>query len=261
MAGEQIVSGANLEYLDYCRAVVKGKSITRNGVAVSELKRLQCQHVLNQLAARKKGASTLFSFVNGLYVTDYWRCQATSPEILGARFEARSREVFMGTVASDIARGNLVIRDLVHFLRCNEVPEVLAVLSVADHVDWFAAAINVVVTSDDAIAWLRRHDREIPDWLDGQQDVDPESWGRHPTVRSTRRREQMAILQLAVRDSGFIPLAIEDLGKGVIRELCMRHKDVFTKDGFLACWKHAVEAGFIRMENHDLYSGRQNKKK
>lgn len=261
MVEQQLNSDANLEYLDYCRAVVKGKSITRNGVAVSELKRLQCQHVLNQLAARKKGASTLHSLVNGLYVTDYWRCQATSPEILGARFEAHSREVFMGTVASDIVGGHLVIRDLVHFLKCNDVPELLAVLSVPNHPDWFAAAINVVVTADDAIAWLRRHDREIPDWLDGRQNVDPESWGWHPSVKSARRREQMTILQLAVRDSGFIPLAIENHGKGVIRDICLRHKEVFTDDGFRACWKHAVKAGFVRTENHERHAGKQNNKK
>lgn len=261
MAGEQNVSGANLEYLDYCRAVVKGKSITRNGVAVSELKILQCQHVLNQLAARKKGASTLYSFVNGMYVTDYWRCQATSPEILGARFEARSREVFMGTVASDIARGNLVIRDLVHFLKCNDVPEVLTVLSVADHPDWFATSINVVVTSEDAIAWLKWHEREIPDWLDGHQDADPESWGWHPSVKSPRRREQMSILQLAVRDSGFVPLAIEKGGKGLIREMCLRHKDAFTESGFDECWDLASKAGFIQVENRDRYAGKHLKKK
>lgn len=261
MAGEQIVSDANLEYLDYCRAVVKGKSITRNGVAVSELKRLQCQHVLNQLAARKKGASTLYSLVNGLYVTDYWRCQATSPEILGARFEAHSIDAFMGTVASDIANGHLVIRDLVHFLKCNDVPEVRAVLSVANHQDWFAAAINVVVTSDDAIAWLRWHDREIPDWLDGQQDLDPDSWGWHPTVKSARRREQMNILQLAVRDSGFVPLAIKKGGKGVIREMCLRRKEAFTENGFEECWELASKAGFLQVENRDRYVGKHLQKK
>lgn len=257
MSEKNTASEKRLEYIDYCRDVALGKTaLSTKGKPIPEYKRLECQHVLNQLLARKKGAITLFSLVNGLNITDYFCNQGMTPQAITPLSEAAARRAFLEVVSSDIASGRLVIRDMVHFLRCNETPRVREVFADLDHQDWFEVSINVLVTLEDAVGWLQWHGRAVPDWLRGDQPIQINAWASHPEVRSKQRREQMLILERAVKEIAQDPLTIEEGGKGRIQSFCMKSAGRFTPDGFRACWKLALKLGFVRMAKHDLYARR-----
>lgn len=165
MTAQDQSAGSNLDYLDYCTRVANGRLTIKHGRPVTEHERLECQHVLNQKAARAMGATTLFSLLNGVHIDDVFKAQGRHPELSGAWMSRQEEKSFMSTAASDIASGKLVVYSLVHLLRCNDTSEVRELVNDPDHPGWFAMSIRLVVTDEDARGWLARHYRPIPDWL------------------------------------------------------------------------------------------------
>ena len=251
------LTDGNQDYLAYCAAVAKGKITVKDGLPISKLKRLQCQHVVNQHAARKKEATTLFSLINGLHAGDITRTQIEHPDLSGAWFSRRSSDAFLGTISADISGGHLVVRDLIHLLRCNDSAELRRVLADTHHPDWFEVSICFVVTYADARSWLSWHGRAIPDWLGGDSVKLETGWAISPDFKSPRRRNQVQILETLIRKSELNPLEIPRDGKAALRNQCLdQHGNTFTKDGFRKCWQEMVNAGLLRVDGHDRYANR-----
>lgn len=195
--------------MHYCEQVAKGKIATKNGRQLSELQRFDCRKTVNQRVARRKGATTLYFLLYGLLIDDEISGQFDQPELSGARMEWQARMSFMATAAADIANQKLIIRDLVHFLRCNDSAEVKKFLSPGDqHPDWLEFSICVVVTDDDARAWLLWHKRKIPSWLNRRKAYRLEKPSQTLEVTTENGAElQSLLLGMAVAGYGYVHAA------------------------------------------------------
>lgn len=193
MAEQQPMSMANMKHLHYCEQVAKGKITTKRGRPLTDLERFDCRKTVNQCAARRKGATTLYFLLYGLLIDDEINGQLHHPEL--SWMELHARKSFVSTVAADIASGNLIIRDLFHFFQCNDSEEVRRFLNTDDHDhEWLDFSICVVVSYDDARAWLRRHKRKIPGWLNGSNACGVDSLDRTPTGAADKDTHLQALL-------------------------------------------------------------------
>lgn len=246
---------SNLDYLNYCKQVANGRLTTKHGRPVTEFERLECQHVLNQKAAIAMQATTLHSLLNGVHIDDVLKTQVRHPELSGAWMSRQEEKTFMSIVAADIASGRLVVRSLVHLLRCNDSSEVKELVKDPEHPGWFAVSIRLVVTDEDAKAWLAWHKKPTPDWLDPDAPLSQSTeWAANDVFKSHRRRKQVEIIERLIRELGFDPLCIPDGEKSVMRAICIeRHKEYFTLDSFENCWGDLSEARLVRVEKYDIY--------
>ena len=193
----------NQDYLDYCKKVLTGRIREKNGRPITELNRLQCLHVLNQHVAQSKQATTLFSFLNGLHVTDKTRHQVKYGSIYTPTMDRQSEIAFLATAATDILSGRLVVRDPVHLLRQNETAEVKSVMSDPDHAEWFSISVRLVVKHEEARSWLQWHGKPIPDWLKEQFDPGVE---RGVVAIGSPSHDAMELMRrIAVLEYGYDP--------------------------------------------------------
>ncbi|NMF99557.1 hypothetical protein GPA27_19450 [Aromatoleum toluolicum] len=84
-----------------------------------------------------------------------------------------------------------------------------------------------------------------------------------PSTRDTtphggadRRGKQIAVILEAIGRRGWNAMRIPTGGKGEIKSDCLTDARLFTKSGFDRAWQAAINAGHLRMENHDTYARR-----
>lgn len=245
--------------LDRLKRVSAGLPREKDGRPVSDLDRLLAQASLTHLAVRHRGGSSLFSIVNGLLSEAMLDCSSSAP--LGWMAH-RAQADFFATVMSDIVSGNLIVRDPLHFFPCNAIPDIQSLASAREGLESMAILVRFAVKISEARDWLEFHKHKIPEWLEDPTNTSHEGWAASPVFSSTRRRNQVRIVQKLIEEMRWPPLAIPFGGKTLLKSECIAgHPNCFTKDSFENCWDELREANLVRTDKHDLYSGKETKPK
>lgn len=75
-------------------------------------------------------------------------------------------------------------------------------------------------------------------------------------IDESRRSKQIARILDAIRHLQWDAMSIPTGGKGEIKTRCLSDAQLFTDAGFARAWQAAINAGLLRVENHDTYARR-----
>ena len=234
-----------------------------SGPPISELDRLLAQGALTARVAWPRGGLSLFSLVNGLHA------EAMLDDSLYATLGGMMRSAetaYFSAVMADIVSGRLIVREPINFLRCNDIPEIQALVTAGEGLEAMAVMVRFAVKNADAKAWLEWHGLNIPDWLIR---TNPEStngfglavsqehprWSNNLPSSKRARRVQFDAIQDLIESKGYPALAIPhgEITR-IARECATAHSEHFDKPtSFENCWKDLNKMGLVRTYNYAAY--------
>lgn len=234
----------------------------RNGPQPSDLDRLLAQSYLTHRSVRARGASSLFSLVNGLYAEAM--LDVSLSDTLGGMM-AQAEAAYFATVTADIICGRLIVREPINLLRCNKIPEIQALASAKQGLQSMAVHVRFAVKDSEARTWLDWHGLKIPDWLNhvgagasATGPSEPPRWSDQLTPGQRTRKAQFDVIQELIESNGLPAMAIPYGGVSDLEKACQaQHPEHFDKPtSFDNCWKDLKEMKLVRVDNYAAYCGR-----